>query len=231
MAPQADPRPPEESVADVIERMHRVSQRLAPDDGVRAFNEMYRITTQQVEAALAGRSFADPMFMSRLDVVFAHLYLGLVDADLPRPPRTPRSWGVLIEARHRRLPPLHFALAGMNAHINYDLPRALLLTARELGGPVDTPARAEDFRAINDVLARTMPQVKQELVTGLLGVLDGALGNSDDRASMWAIERAREFAWTTARTLATVTGTPLAGAFTESLDRMVEMSSRLLLAP
>jgi hypothetical protein len=74
-----------------------------------------------------------------------------------------------------------------------------------------------------------MPIVKERLVDGPLAELDHALGDRDDRASMWAIERARDFAWTTAQTLAAVEGTAVVEAFTHSLDRMVEMSSALLL--
>ena len=66
---------PIQTIADVIERMRQISSTMPPGDGVRAFNEMYLVTTRQVDAAIGGAQFADPGFMARLDVAFANLYL------------------------------------------------------------------------------------------------------------------------------------------------------------
>ncbi len=218
-----------QGVADVISRLEQVSAALPPGDGVRAFNEMYLVTTRQVDAALAGAQFADPQFMVRLDVVFATLYLQALDLDAADPTRSPRSWGALFEARARPgISPLQFAVAGMNAHINYDLARALVLTAREVGGGLD-PGRRADFLAVNLVLGRTQPMVRRELLTGPFAALDEALGEHDDRVSLWGIEAAREFAWSTAQTLWAVRGTAVEDTFTEGVDRMVELTSRLIL--
>ena len=50
------------------------------------------------------------------------------------PADTPSAWVPLFAQRSRRgVAPLQFALAGMNAHINRDLPVALVTTCRELG--------------------------------------------------------------------------------------------------
>ena len=116
----------------------------------------------------------------------------------------------------------------MNAHINFDLARALVRTTQEFGGALDAGRRA-DFQAVNRVLALTQPMVRHELLTGPFAALDHALGEHDDRVSMWGIEAAREFAWSTAQTLWAVRGTVVEGPFTEGLDRMVELTSRLIL--
>jgi hypothetical protein len=116
----------------------------------------------------------------------------------------------------------------MNAHINFDLSRALVRTAQEFGGSLDNGRRA-DFQAVNRVLASTAPLVRKELLTGPFAALDHALGEHDDRVSMWGIEAAREFAWSTAQTLQAVRGTHVEGTFTDGLDRMVELTSRLIL--
>ena len=198
-------------------------------DGVRAFNEMYLVTTRQVDAAIGGAKFADPAFMARLDVVFANLYLHAIELHKADPTRSPRSWGALFAARsHPGISQLQFAVAGMNAHINFDLARALVRTAQESGGALDAGRRA-DFQAVNGVLALTQPMVRHELLTGPFASLDHALGVHDDRVSMWGIEAAREFAWSTAQTLWAVRGTAVEGPFTEGLDRMVELTSRLIL--
>jgi hypothetical protein len=220
---------PLQSVDDVIDRMQQLSSAMPPGDGVRAFNEMYLVTTRQVAAAIGGAQFADPEFMTRLDVVFATLYLGALDLHEADPSRSPRSWGALFHARARPgISQLQFAVAGMNAHINFDLARALVLTAQEVGGALDAGRRA-DFQAVNRVLGITQPMVRRELLTGPFAALDQALGEHDDRVSLWGIEAAREFAWSTAQTLWAVRGTHVEGTFTDGLDRMVELTSRLIL--
>lgn len=220
---------PVRSVADVIARMQGLSATMLPGDGVRAFNEMYRVTTEHVAAAIDGAQFADPDFMTRLDVNFANLYLvalSLLDAGSPS---APRSWGALFDVRaDSGISQLQFAIAGMNAHINFDLPRALVLTVRELGGELDSARRA-DFLTVNLVLAQTQPIVQRELLTGPFAALDGGLGDRDDQVAMWGIEQAREFAWTTAQTLRAVRASPMEELFTDRLDRMVALTSRLLL--
>ena len=230
MVPPTGPEPaPLNSIADVIDRMERLSSAMPPGDGVRAFNEMYLVTTRQVAAALGGAQFADPAFMTRLDVVFANLYLHALDLHDADRSRTPRSWAALFDARARPgISQLQFAVAGMNAHINFDLSRALVLTAQEVGGALDAGRRA-DFQAVNRVLGITQPMVRHELLTGPFATLDQALGEHDDRVSLWGIEAAREFAWSTALTLWAVRGTPVEDAFTQGLDRMVELTSRLVL--
>lgn len=220
---------PLQTVADVIARMEGLSAAMPVGDGVRAFNEMYLVTTRQVDAAIAGARFADPEFMTRLDVNFANLFLIALAQHDAGSDASPRSWRALFDARGSRgISQLQFAIAGMNAHINYDLPRALVLTIREFGGELDDARRA-DYLAVNRVLARTQPMVQRELLTGAFAVLDQGLGDRDDRVAMWGIEQAREFAWTTAQTLRAVRGTPIEQLFTDRLDRMVELTSRLLL--
>ena len=59
--------------------MQQLSSAMPAGDGVRAFNEMYLVTTRQVDAAIGGAQFADPEFMARLDVVFANLYLNALE--------------------------------------------------------------------------------------------------------------------------------------------------------
>ncbi len=220
---------PLQTVADVIARMEQLSAAMPLSDGVRAFNEMYLVTTQRVDAAIAGAQFADPEFMTRLDVNFANLYLIALSLQDAGSDACPRSWRALFDARHSPgISQLQFAIAGMNAHINYDLPRALVLTAREFGGEFDDARRA-DYLAVNRVLAQTQPIVQRQLLTGSFAALDQGLGDRDDRVAMWGIEQAREFAWATAQTLWAVRSTPIEAAFTDRLDRMVELTSRLLL--
>jgi len=219
------------SVAAVIEELVDVSAGLHPGDGVRAFNEMYLVTTRNVEAAITGMHFADSAFMTRLDIVFAQLYLGALRRFVAGQRPVARCWAVLYDARARRdVLQLQFAVAGMNAHINYDLAHALVLTAREFGGGLDG-ARRRDFLAINEILGRTQAVVRAQLLAGPLAGLDHALGARDDRVSLWGIERAREFAWHSAMALSGLTGTGAEDDYLDGTDRIVSLSSKLLLLP
>jgi len=214
-----------ESIADVIARMREIGDSLPPRDGVAYFTRLYLAVTEAV--AEAETSFASPEFLTRLDVRFANLYfLALEDP--------PRAWAPLLEARARpAIAPIQFALAGMNAHINRDLPLALVQTVEELGLELesDGPEHA-DFVAVNALLVATEARVKRDFVTGDLAIADEALGEVDDVIAMWNVERARDAAWTNAETLWLLKGSPdLADAFLLALDRMVGFAGRGLLRP
>ena len=73
-----------------------------------------------------GAHFEDPEWVERWDVVFADLYLDAHDADVEgRVADVPRPWRLAFDA-DPGLPPLRHVLLGINAHVNYDLPQALL---------------------------------------------------------------------------------------------------------
>ena len=120
------------TVADVIARMVQIDAELPRKDGVAYFNRLYLQVTRAVLAAAADMTFADPAFTKRLDVVFAGLYFtaeGTLGTTDPCPP----AWRPLLEQRAAGRAPIQFALAGMNAHINHDLPIAVVATCEEFG--------------------------------------------------------------------------------------------------
>jgi hypothetical protein len=213
------------TIADVVERMRGVLDGLPRRDGVACFTRLYLAVTEAVNDAKG--SFAAPAFLAQLDVRFADLYFhALVDP--------PRAWAPLLEARARPgIAPIQFALGGMNAHINRDLPVALVETCTELGlelrrdGPEHT-----DFLAVNALLVSTEARVKKEFLTGELAIADEALGKVDDVIAMWNVERARDAAWANAETLWSLRSSPdLADAFLHALDGMVGFAARGLLVP
>lgn len=139
-----------------------------------------------------------------------------------------------LQQRHAAcVAPLQFALAGMNAHINRDLPVALVETCEALGVELRTASpQHRDFRRIDAVLARTEARVKSRFVTGALAEADVALGQLDDCVAMWNVERAREAAWVNAETLWALRDTQQLGSdFLRTLDGMVGFASRGLLRP
>ena len=150
---------------------------------------------------------------------------------------TPHAWLPLFQSRSERgIAPLQFALAGMNAHINRDLPVALVATCRELGVALeeDSPQH-HDFETVNTLLASTEAQVKQQYVTGWLRRIDRLVhrvDRIDDIVAMWDVGRARDAAWTNAEALWAIRDdAALAQAYLDSLDRMVGFAGRGLLVP
>ena len=120
------------SVAGAIARMEAIGASVPAPDGLGCFNRMYLEVTKQVEGRLGTGFFADPALMTQLDVTFANLYFTAVDA-AGNPSAVPLAWRPLIEQRAQRgIEPVQFALAGMNAHINHDLPLAVIGTCTAL---------------------------------------------------------------------------------------------------
>lgn len=203
-------------------------------DGVSCFTHLYLDVTRGVERQLAGRAFADPRFLERLDVVFAGLFFDAFAAFTHAPAGAPRAWVPLFEARSQRgIAPLQFALAGMNAHINRDLPVALVTTCRELGVNLeDASPQHADYVQVNTLLARVEAQVKQRYVSGFLRGILRRLDRIDDVVAMWDVGRARDAAWTNGEALwALRDDQRLSQDYLATLDRMVGLAGRGLLRP
>jgi hypothetical protein len=216
------------TVQDVIERLDALCRSLPENDGVCRFAALYRDVTRSVQAELAHATFVKPAFLARLDVVFARLFLDALAA-----PKPPPAWAPLFEQRTRRgIAPLQFALAGMNAHINRDLPVALVACWQELG--VEAGEHA-DYLRVNDLLARVEAEVKRRYLGGWLSAVDRLLHRADridDVVAMWDVRRARDAAWTNGEALWALRGEPeLAARFLETLDRSVGFAGRGLLRP
>jgi hypothetical protein len=144
-------------IDEVIERMTALAGELRGDDDARlAFHNTYLRTTQAVAQALRDGAFADPEWVDRWDVAFAQLYLDALDADRRGEP-VPEPWAVAFGAAAAQpdLPAVRHVLLGMNAHINYDLPQALLavISDAEFGDPGVRARREADHRRIDEVLA------------------------------------------------------------------------------
>lgn len=212
----------------VLARMSAIDTSLPPNDGVGFFNRLYLQVTRNVAARLGTGFFGNDDFIAKMDIVFANYYFRALDSPAP-----PKCWAPLFESRgDARIPPLGFALAGMNAHINHDLAHTVLDLATQAGrAPARGSAEHADYLKINDVLASTVDEVKPMLFRGALEAVDGVFGRADDAAEIFSIAHAREAAWTAAETFWVLRSAPeLTAAYEASLDRLVGMSSRAMLA-
>jgi hypothetical protein len=225
---------PVSSIDEVLSIMTAIDRRLSDSDGLKWFNRLYLRVTQSVRQAVGNTTFRDVRFMSELDVVFANLYFAAIAAAEVDPLRAPPAWRPLLGARaSRRNSRLQFALAGMNAHINRDLPYGIVTVFEELGGDLTTDqARRADFDSINGLLERVEGEVKDDFSRGVIGVIDDAAGTVDDVAAMWNVRAARQAAWTNGQVLWALRGTPLLrDAFFDRLDRLTGLAGKGLLVP
>jgi hypothetical protein len=163
-------------------------------DGVACFNYLYLRVTEAVRDSRS--SFESPAFVERLAVVFAHFYLTAYEA-ASAGEWVSKAWEPLFERKgDKGIVPLQFALTGMNAHINNDLPWALLQTWDEFGlEPNEDTAEFRDFELVNSILARVQGDVRSTLESGLLRWLDRVLGRLDDLVASFKVAKAREEAW------------------------------------
>ena len=225
-------RPPAARIDGVIERMLAIEAALPPEDGVACFTRLNRAVTEAVLETTAA-DFADARFVRWLDVAFANLYFRALASFVLGRRRVPHAWAPLFHARSRPgIAPLQFAVAGMNAHINRDLPVALVQTcaAREVEPRHGSPQHT-DFGRVDRLLEKVEERVKHEYAVGLVGVADEALGRLDDVLAIWKVGAARQAAWVHAETLWHLRGLPFAGArHLAILDRTVGFAGRGLLA-
>ncbi|MER7771475.1 DUF5995 family protein [Kitasatospora sp. NPDC096140] len=217
-----------DTVEEVLGRLREIGAGLPEADGVAVFNRLYLDVTAAVRDRLAGGYFADPAAMAELDVLFARRYLRAVAADAAGQ-EPPACWRALFTLRaHPGVHPLQFALAGMNAHIQHDLPLAVVDTCHRRGcGPA---AVEEDYHRINGVLAEVETAVRERLMPG-----PDLLEHAEPLTHLlgtWSVETAREGAWSAVEALWELRHLPgAARAFATALDGSVGLLGRALLLP
>lgn len=227
-------RTPVQSIDEVIAIMNAIDHDLPDSDGVKWFNRLYLRVTTSVGSAVGTRTFNDTAFMTKLDVVFANLYFSALAAGSTDVRRAPSAWRPLLEARHQPgIARIQFALAGMTAHINRDLPDGIVQSFLALGGdPIAADLREQDFDSINEILERVEEEVKVEFAVGVVGAIDRLGGPVDDAVAMWKVRAARSAAWTNAQVLWGLRNFPrLRDRFFDRLDGLVGMTGRGLLLP
>jgi len=222
------------TVPEVIARMRAVDAALPDDDGLKWFNRLYMMVTEQVAAELQTQPWGDPAWLARLDGIFAGLYFEAITLWLQDRPRCPRAWAALLEARRRPgVARLQFALAGMNAHINRDLPVALVRACEAAGAlPGRNSLQHADYERVNDLLESVEARAVDVMAPGVLGEVARDLGRVDDVLAMWKVRAARDAAWTNGEVLWTLRAhATLAADYLATLDGMTGFAGRGVLLP
>ena len=144
----------------LIARMEEIDERLITDNDERQyFHSAYLRSTQAVMKDAAAGRFADPEWAERWGIAFAQLYMNAFDA-WERGDAAPGPWQVAFDvSRDPAVPPVRHALLGINAHINYDLPQALLavITDEEFDDDEVMAARAADHAHVDSILVARVP--------------------------------------------------------------------------
>jgi hypothetical protein len=224
------PDAPVTSIAGAITRMEAITAALPAADGLACFNRMYLEVTGTVNSQLGQGFFADPAFMTQLDVTFANLYFTAASA-AGDPATAPLAWRPLIEQRAAAgIEPVQFALAGMNAHINHDLPVAMVSTCSALATTPDASPHYADYQKVDQLLDAAEQSVRQSFESAPELAVDRHLSAVATLIGNWSINSARDLAWTNCLLLWAVRDDRVArGLLLDGLAASAALASRLLL--
>jgi len=228
-AVQADPQ----TIPDVLQSLHCIDTTCVDGDGLKWFNWLYLQVTQAVEAQVGAGGFTNPAWLAQLDIQFARLYFSALKSWLAGQ-AAPTCWQVLLNGRDRpAIARIQFALAGINAHINHDLPEAIVATCQVSGTTPDhAGARHGDYTALNATLDGLIESAKRTLHVRLLGGALPPISHLEDTIAAWNVSAARESAWQNAEHLWQLRPLPLlAASFMDTLDGFTTVIGKALLVP
>ena len=217
---------------DVLRMMAAIDQALPDEDGVKWFNRLYWMVTRNVVQHMGhAAEWQTPAWLPQIIPDFARYYFRAVQQAETDVSACPRAWRPLFQQRRdRRVAHLQFALAGMNAHINRDLPYALVDTFHALHTPLSEHAPEKpDFEHVNDILEESEHQAMHDPAERLTEDIGGDLGPLADVVAMWSVRAAREAAWHAAVLLWAVP--EVFRSYMQTLDRTTGLASRLFLQP
>jgi hypothetical protein len=181
---------------------------IGDDDPRRFFHDAYTRAASSLVASLDSGMFVDPDWVEDLAETLAGCYLSAFDAH-ESGDGAPAPWSLALGAgREPVLPPLRLVLIGMNAHINYDLPRALVAVIDP--GDFDDRGllahRDLDLRAVDEILAAGVTDHDRTLAAMERGVnlplIDRILQPINRRGTRVFFTDARSKVWHNAEVLA-----------------------------
>jgi hypothetical protein len=200
-------------------------RRLAADaeDWSGCFTAMYAEVTARVERRCAEGRFDDPERMLAFVDVFAGYYTRAAADRAGGPGCWRAAWDVAADPG-----PLvtQHLLLGINAHVNHDLPQAVVDVVDRTG---DLASARRDFDAVNDVLAEAYDDVLARLgrVSRWTAVAASAGGG---RLFRFSLTTARRQAWGAAERLRPLDAAARRGYVAE-LDRLVGVLAYLIVSP
>jgi hypothetical protein len=222
-----------ETVPDVIQILQTIEATCIDGDGLKWFNGLYLDVTKAVAARVNSGGFADPAWLAALDVQFAGLYFAALKSSLSGAP-TPGCWQALFTQRNQAtIARIQFAFAGVNAHINHDLPQAIVATCKALAFPPQHgTTQYNDYTALNSTLDSLIEADKIALHVRLLGDALPPVSALDNTLAAWSVAAARESAWNNAELLWHIADAPaISSTFLDTLDGLTAVAGKTLLVP
>ena len=158
------------------------------------FIATYRRTTEAVGAAVRRGFFADGPWVERWTAAFGRYFLDAYDAD--RDGGTPtRPWRLAFSVAPD-VHPLGHLLVGMNAHINYDLPQAMVevISPADFADPDLLALRVRDHDRVDEILGARVA-AEDAALGGPRRVVDRVLGPANRYGSRRFLAEARGKVW------------------------------------
>jgi hypothetical protein len=224
---------PPASIADVMHTMETIDSICVDGDGLKWFNWLYQQVTASVEARVAAGGFTDGAWLAALDVQFAGLYFSALKSRLSGA-STPGCWRALFDRRNQvAIARIQFALAGINAHINHDLPIAIVATRKAAGTvPGHSTPQYADYTGLNGTLDGLIDKAKHELHLRLLGDALPPFSHVEDTIAAFSVSAAREAAWDNAEVLWALRSFPmLRDRQLSTLDGLTTLAGKAMLVP
>jgi Family of unknown function (DUF5995) len=163
-------------------------------------------------------------------VAFANLYFAAAGA-AGTPAASPLAWRPLAEARAAAgIEPVQFALAGMNAHINHDLPIAMVSSCTALATAPGAGSHFADYQKVDQLLDAAEQSVRQSFESAAELAVDRHMAAVANLVTTWTITSARDLAWNNCLLLWAIRDDPIArGLFLDALAASTALASKMLL--
>ncbi len=196
-------------IDDLLSRMDALLRPMrASGDERQHFLSTYMRTTVAVKHEIERGAFVDAAWTERWDIAFADLYLDALE-EWNAKSSVSGPWRIAFEAANAtpRVPPIRHLLLGMNAHINYDLPQALILviTDDQFDDPAVVERRSRDHERIDAILSGRVAAEDGELrkmeQPGDRTLLDHLLTPFNRAGSKRFLKEARGKVWRNAKAL------------------------------
>jgi len=187
----------------VVSRMATQIQHWEAEGDQRAvFLSCYLLMTRNIISAIDHQEFHDSAWVSRLMERFAEYYFVALEEYEREPSSAPAVWHSAHDiSRAPHTLALQKLMAGVNAHINYDL----VLSMVDLLGPEwddleadQRNARYNDHCHVNAVIGRTIDAVQDQVldpVMPIMVLIDELLGPVDEILVSHLITHWRETVW------------------------------------
>ena len=217
-----------QTIDEVLKELDKIIETsIDQEDYLAIFAYVYRRTTAQIRTEILSESFENNERMEKMDVIFANRYLDAYHHFI-NGKHVSSSWLVPFQVRNQSLTIMQHLLAGMSAHINFDLG----IAASEVSKGQDIKDVKNDFMKVNEILADLTNEMQERIgrVSKLMFLLDWVGGKSDERIANYSIKKARHFSWHVATTLVLLDGENKEIAM-KKFDNEVAKLNHVILSP